>query len=264
MASESQLIREQTTFENKLFELESSFTSLIENVSNINPQKPPEIYLFGSLGRRIAISDAKTWKEYESSIKANPRLVPRKSVRNLWDADIAIPTEESVPWATLAGISKKISEKNQIVEIDPHFIDLDTGNRTFMHGNTVISTNYFKFELQTFDFVINKNLAPIKVPDTWSQLLFYLTSKQIRPRDVSEIEMLIEGIIRNGDIYDKSRVKEAINIAKGNKKLLSLKNIVRWPYWIAVPYPLRVKIAKFRHHQKDDIRNYDKPEPVYF
>lgn len=264
MTLEYQSIQEQDKFKDKLLVLRNSLASLVEDISNTNPENPPEIYLFGSLGRRIAISNARTWDGYEDSITKNSRLAPRKSLRNLWDADIAVPNE-SAPWPTLANISRKISKGNDVVEIDPHFIDVDTGNRTFMHGDTLISTNYFKFELKTFDFVVDKNLSPIKVPDMWSQLLFYLTSKQLRPRDMTEIKMLTEGIIRSGDIKDKSRSEEAINIARNNKKLISLKNMVRWPYWIAVPYPLRVKIAKqLRHNQNADIRGYERPEPVYF
>lgn len=127
MTLESQSIREQISFKDKLSVLRGSLATLIEGVSETNPENPPEIYLFGSLGRRIAISNAKSWEEYDSSITGNPRLAPRKSLRNLWDADIAVPNG-STPWPTLANISRKISKGNDVVEIDPHFIDIDTGN----------------------------------------------------------------------------------------------------------------------------------------
>jgi len=250
-------------FSNKMQVLRGSLLTLVEHVSETDVQNPPQIYLFGSLGRRIAISQAENWDEYCQSILENFRLAPRKSVRNIWDADIAVPNQ-SMLWSKLAEISKDISKGNAIMEVDPHFIDLDSGNRTFMHNGKLISTNNFKFELQTFDFSINNGLAPIQIPDMWSQLLFYLTSKKIRPRDMSEIEMLVEGIIRSDDAKDKSRINEALKIAKNNRKLFSLKNIAKWPYWIAVPYSTRVKIAKLRHNQKADIRGYEKPEPDYF
>ena len=259
MALESQSTQKEILFSDKMSVLKDSLASLIERVSETNPENPPEIYLFGSLGRRIAISNTRTWEEYNGLITTNSRLTPRKSLRNLWDADIAMPNK-SIPWLTLTSISRRISKSNDVVEIDPHFIDLDAGS-----GNTHISTNYFKFELKTFDFIVDKNLPPLKIPDMWSQLLFYLTSKQLRPRDISEIEMLAEGMVRSGDIKDRYRANEAAKIAKRNKKLLSFKNMVRWPYWIAVPYPTRVKIAKqLRHNQNADIRGYEKPEPVYF
>ena len=148
------------------------------------------------------------------------------------------------------------------------FVERDAYSAHLLNKNIeivkLISTNNFKFDLKTFDFVVNENLPPVKVPDMWSQLLLYLTSKQLRPRDMSEIEMLAEGMIRSGDVKDKSRTSEAIKIAKVNKKLLSLKSIAKWPYWVAVPYPLRVKIARLRHVKNADIRGYERLEPVYF
>ena len=250
-------------FRDRMWILKNNLSSLVERVSEIDPLNPPQIYLFGSLGRRIAISQAENWEGYCQSIIENPRLAPRKSVRNIWDADIAVPNQ-SMPWLELAKISRDISKNNTIMEIDPHFIDLDSGNRTFMRKGELITTNNFKFDLQTFDFSINTDLPPIQVPDMWSQLLFYLTSKRLRPRDVTEIGMLAEGIVKSDGSDNKSKLNEALKIAMNNKKLFSLKSVAKWPYWIAVPYPTRVKIAKLRHNQKADIRGYDKPEPVYF
>jgi hypothetical protein len=242
--------------------LRSSLSALIERVSETDQQNPPQIYLFGSLGRRIAISQTKNWEGYCQSIQENPKLAPRKGERKIWDADIAVP-DQSIPWAELARISRDISKSNIIMEVDPHFIDVNSGNRTFMHRGTLISTNYFKFELQTFDFFINKDQPPIQIPDMWSQLLFYLTSTRLRPRDITEIEMLAEGMVKSGDIKDKTRINRALKIAKNKKKIFSIKNIARWPYWVAVPYSTRVKIAKLRHNEKAYIRNCDKIEPVY-
>lgn len=254
---------ELESLDRRLGIIKNSLVSLVTEVSASNLDITPQFYIFGSFGRRVAISGAKDWNDYRQSVIGNPRLFPRKSSRNLWDVDIAVPTE-SVPWPILASVSRKISRGNSQVEIDPHYIDIDAKSMAFSHGNTLISSNNFKFEIRTFDFTINDGLAPIKIPDMWSQLLFYLSSKRIRPRDIPEIAMLADGLLREDGFSDKSRVAEAIRIAKNNKKLFSLKNIARWPYWVAVPYPLRVKVAKLRHVQNADIRGYDRPDPVHF
>lgn len=260
---QEQLTNKSESFENRLEGLRDSLVSLVTEVSASNPGVTPQIYIFGSFGHRIAISEARDWNNYHQSIVKNPGLSPRKSLRNLWDVDIAVPTE-SIPWPTLASISRKISKDNSQVEIDPHYIDIDTGSRIFKHGNTLISCNNFMFEIRTFDFTIQNGLPPVKIPDMWSQLLFYLSSKRIRPRDIPEIAMLVDGILKKDGFSEKRRIAEAMRIAKSNKKLFSLKTIARWPYWIAIPYPVRVKVAKLRHVQNADIKGYDKPNPVYF
>lgn len=257
------ITNKESVSEKRLEGLRTSLTSLVTQISKINHDNLASVYLFGSLGRRIAISEAQTWNDYKQSITENWKLMPRMSLRNMWDADIAVQAE-LVPWSKLASISKEVSLANKQVEIDPHFIDLDTGRRTFKHGDTLISSSNFRFEIRTFDFSVQNDLPPIKIPDVWSQLLFYLSSKRIRPRDIPEITMLAKEIFEQRTSPDKSRISEAIMMAKNNKYLFSLKNIARWPYWIAVPYPLRVKVAKLRHVRNADIPGYDKPEPVFF
>lgn len=254
---------EKIILDYRLSLLKKSLGMLAEETYKIDSINPPDIYLFGSLGRRIAISESENWPIYQQTISSNKQLSPRMSIKNNWDVDVAVPIGQ-IEWPVLANISKNVSQQNNFIEIDPHLIDIDTGNRTFSHSNTLISTNYFKFEMQTFDFSVNDNLPAIKVPDMWSQLLFYLTSKGIRPRDISEIQMLAKGIINSNGYKNKARVSEAKHLLSSNDKLFSLNNIVRWPYWIAVPYDLRVKIAKFRGRKISPSHNYDKTEPVYF
>ena len=258
-----QLTGTEKGFNDELEIVEKSLTRLVDDVTKTHPESPPAIYVFGSLGRRLAISQAERWPEYAQATLENPRLAPRKSLRDQYDADIAVPIN-SVPWPVLTSISRKISKEAKRVEIDPHFIDINTGDNTLRHQDSTISSNNFVFKIKTIDFSVAPGLPPLKIPDMWSQMLFYLSSKRVRPRDMPEIEMLAEGLIKSGELSNKPRVKEALEIARKNKRLLSLKNIARWPYWIAVPYPLRVKIAHLRHVPNADIRGYDNPEPVFF
>lgn len=228
------------------------------------PEQPITIFLLGSLGRRIAMAEASSWSDYENLASLESKLKPRINVRGSYDIDIAVPTS-SIPWPTLAAAARKIGKNNPGIEIDPHYIDTDSKTSLILSKNLkMISETSQNLELETFDIRLEGNLSPVKTFDRWSHLLYLLSSRNVRARDLAEIKRLGESMSETGDFNDKTKVTLAIEIIKNNKGITSPKNLLRWSYQTLVPYSLRWSLAEFRKKTALSQLNSESKDPVYF
>jgi len=251
--------RDKGQFNDRLPKLRDNLIEFIGNLNTSDP--PPEIMLFGSLGRRLAISGANNWNDYLSSIDKYPQLLPRENERANWDADVAIPGEQ-ISWQFLTNTARRITLNGDPIEIDPHFINLDTGERKFEFKGKFRSSDNLGFVVTTTNFEVAPG-ALLEIPDIWSQMLFYLSSRVIRTKDLPEIIMLAREIRQR---YDPSnpRYKEMYTMLRRNKALLAPVSVLRIIYHLAVPYDVRVSLAIARGGRKASMPNYESPEPVWF
>lgn len=224
----------------------------------------PDIFVLGSFGRRIAISGAENWQDFRGAFNHNSTLEPRKQPKGIFDVDIAIP-KNTISWRDLSMAAKSASlNSGGLVDIDPHFIDVDTGaSVSNYHGSLKPNQRQLPFQMTTNNFYVQDNLPPLKVPDVLSQLMFYLSSRALRAKDISEVAMLVQKIYSDGGFHDP-RFVEASAMVKRNGQLLTTKTLVRIPYQMVVPYSLRVRFAKLRQVKEAGVPNYEKTEPVYF
>lgn len=246
--------------------IETSITFFLES---LRQSSDTDVYIFGSLGRRLAMSNTDEWQQYKDKVFGDLDLKPRISYNNKSDIDIAIKKDE-IPWTNLTLFARNASLQDHLIIIDPHYIDVDNGGKFFKPKitNNAVS-NEFTFDLNCNDFKIGNNRENflIKVPDRWSQLLMYLTANRLRPKDIPELNLLIKSMKKNRDFEDLDKTHQAINTLTKNKKIISPKSLVKFSYNLVIPHTLQIMIYNLRTRGVADLTpillNNESEIPVY-
>lgn len=212
--------------------------------------KSDQLYILGSVGRRITIANSDTWDEYADSTKYKkvpyPRFCPEIKK---WDIDVASAT---IDWNSLREVSRSITMTSNNLEIDPHIIKPEILSFS-------LDTNKFKVEIGDEKCFL--------IISAWNHLQILLSSpKPPRPKDISEMRLLLNSLKDTGEINNKEQVEILYDILKSNKQALSVKGAVLFAYQLLIPQQIRQIIHNWRKDRTISIRpyprNFESKEPI--
>lgn len=228
--------------------------------------KVPAIYVFGSYGRRLSMTNCSNLKEYENIARNYPQMMPRKNLGGIYDIDLAV-NKEDITWHDLANKAKEISASNTMVEIDPHQIVIK-GGYSFQPRVNSILPHPISIDLEATDISFDdKRRSVIKRLSSWNQLHILLSSDKISPKNFPEISLLTKWLDTHNELNDRLKIDQTIEIISKNSQLFHPLKLAKYVYHTIIPYKLRLAIHNFRNNKtfsfKDYSPNYDSKDPVY-
>ncbi len=244
--------------------LSAAMKQLGQGIQDLKPGT--DVYVVGSLGRRLVAAlmlmekDKISLDEY--LLKAKGYLRPRVNFRGNLDVDIAVSSEE-VNWSDLAGIAREITHKNNGIEIDPHFAQMQGEKIVYKCGYSgseeIIDPGQGKVDLG--------NGTEVRPLGLLAGLQCHLLHGRIREQDLGEMYLMISVLQETNkwdeDVRDKLRMMAVGYLRSGNVGL----DLARMIYHQAVPLNVRIVVSKIRHKSLvsfDKKFNFDEVKPVEF
>lgn len=237
--------------------INEQLSEAMDKLSNL-----PRPIVYGSVGRRLAMSCAKTFEEY----LRDPRYPPRPNVNARIDIDFAVPMD-AIPWSELQQFCQEIENRYPDIEMDPHYIEIvydENNNPYYVSRKTGRGLEETISPLNTVE--IRTNNGTIETFDVCGHIVYSLSRQDIRKKDLAEVGCLIRNVVEDPDSKGYDGIRKAVQTASRNRDLLRYFN-KRLPYRLVVPRSIRDKMSKMRgRHIQDGIspvRNINSETPSF-
>lgn len=233
---------------------DSSMAGITQAFNMLNDLAPDDWFLYGSVGRRVAIAA-------QNGVKPIPRISP--DLHSV-DLDIAVD-DKACSWTAITDIGRHIFDitRGEIC-LDPHLYREELGLLTInsAQGETQYPSEWLKpMKQNAFDTEVN-------TPELPAHLLLFATTISLRKKDWFEWIRLFAAV-EASDQWSDPRSKVALDILstyiKSHPDLVA-SNLIRTFWHILVPQKLRERLAlrKRLTGKASGIKyGYQSLEPIY-
>lgn len=219
---------------------------------------PSEIYVLGSLGRRLAMSGAGSLQEYADRIRMQTELSPRRHEDGNYEVDVAVP-RKTLDWNRLREICYEATHGSSNVVLEPHVIDISDGvlypvcENVFQHIPFGVDVKRITTNSQNSFFVL----------DGISAFIYELSWFYFRQKDMHELVFLARHLLRNGDLSNRQNQQRIGDVIKSNPLFRDPKTLLKMPYWYLMPDDFKRWLGGIKGNKPQDaVTLFEKPVGV--
>ena len=166
----------------------SGFRCWEQKIKLISGTTEPEIYIFGSMGRRLSLFSQAVKTEDRSLenyfVFANGRLRPRLNENKNWEIDVALP-ENSIQWQDLVDVCEEVKKDYLGMEVGPHLtVQNEDGDLVTKRCGAMCAGG--TLPLKTWKIEVGEQLPPIQSLAAEQLLSYFFMFGRMRSKDWPE------------------------------------------------------------------------------